>query len=340
MTDAERERYSRQILFAPLGEEGQKRLLASRVVVAGCGALGTFQAGALARAGVGFLRLIDRDYVEWSNLQRQWLYEEADAREGLPKAIAAARRLATINSGVTVEPCVADLTPDDADELLGGSDLILDATDNFETRYLINDWAVTHGVPWVYGGAVGSYGVVMPVLPGRTACFECVYPEPPTGAQPTCETAGVLNPVTSMVAAWQTGLALRILSGHAEEIEAKITMVDVWAGTVRQVSMPERDATCPACAQRSCRHLSGEGRPPISLCGRNAVQIHDRRRPLDLPRLAETLRPLGEVRANEFALRFFAPPYEMTVFPDGRAIIKGTTDAGLARSLYARYIGN
>ena len=339
MTEAERDRYSRQILFAGLGEEGQRRIMAARVVIAGCGALGSFQAAALARAGVGFLRLLDRDYVEWSNLQRQWLYEESDAREALPKAIAAARRLASINSGVTVEPHVVDLTPDNVDELLDGADVILDATDNFETRYLLNDWSVTHAVPWIYGGAVGSYGLVMPVLPGRTACFECVYPEPPSGAQPTCETAGVLNPLTSIVAAWQTAFALRILSGHAEEIEPKITMVDVWAGTVRQVQMPEADPQCPACALRTCRHLSGEGRPPISLCGRNAVQIHDRRRPLDLSTLADSLRPLGQVRANEFALRFVAPPYELTIFPDGRAIIKGTTDPGLARSLYARYIG-
>lgn len=338
MTEAERERYSRQILFSGLGEEGQRRLLAGRVALVGCGALGTFQAGALARAGVGYLRIIDRDYVEWSNLQRQWLFEESDAREGLPKAVAAARRLGAINSGVVVEPAVADLTPDNAEELLGGVDLILDATDNFETRYLVNDWAVTNGVPWVYGGAVGSYGLAMPIVPGRTACFECVFPEPPAGPQPTCETSGVLNTITAMVAAWQVSLAYRMLAGA--EVEPKITMADVWTGALRQVRMADRDPECPACGLRTCRHLRGEGRPPISLCGRNAVQIHELKRPIDLAALAERLRPLGSVRANEFALRFEAAPYEMTVFPDGRAIIKGTTEPGVARSLYARYIGN
>jgi molybdopterin-synthase adenylyltransferase len=338
MTEAERERYSRQILFAGLGEAGQRRLMAGRAVLVGCGALGTFQAAALARAGVGRLRIIDRDSIEWSNLQRQWLFEESDAREGLPKAVAAARRLAGINSGVAVESVVADLTPENVEELLGGADVILDATDNFETRYLVNDWAVTAGVPWIYGGAVGSYGLAMPVVPGRTACFECVYPEPPSGAQPTCETAGVLNTIPAMIAAWQVSLAYRLLAGV--EVEAKITMADVWTGVVRQVRMPERDPDCPACGRRSCRHLQGADRPPISLCGRNAVQIHDRKRPIDLAVLAQRLQPLGTVRANDFALRFQAPPYEMTIFPDGRAIIKGTTDPGVARSLYARYIGN
>ena len=340
MPEPNADRYSRQILFAGIGAEGQRRLGASTVALAGCGALGAFQAGALARAGVGCLRLIDRDYVEWSNLQRQWLYEEQDARDGLPKAVAAARRLACINSEIAVEAHVSDLAPDNAAELLDGCDLVMDGTDNFETRYLINDWCVDRAVPWVYGGAVAGYGLSMPVLPGRTACFECVYPEPPSGAQPTCETAGVLNAITSLVASWQVAAALKILTGHGDELPARITVFDAWGGTVRQVEMPPRDANCPACAQRSCRHLNGEGRPPISLCGRNAVQIHDRRRPLDLVALAASLERLGTVRANEFALRFEVDAYQLTIFPDGRAIIKGTTDPGLARSLYSRYIGN
>lgn len=334
------DRYSRQILFAGLGEEGQRRLSAARVVLVGCGALGSFQAAALARAGVGRLRLIDRDYVEWSNLQRQWLYEESDAEQGLPKAAAAAAALSRINSSIAVEPVIADLEPSNAPDLLEGADLILDATDNFETRYLINDFAVERAVPWIYGGAVGSYGLALPVLPGRTACFECIYPEPPAGAQPTCETAGVLNTITSLVAAWQVSLAYRILAGHADSIEPRIAMFDVWSGSLRHIAMPPADPQCPACGLRTCRHLRGADRPPISLCGRNAVQIHERRRPLDLPALAERLAPLGAVRANEFALRFWAAPYELTFFPDGRAIIKGTSDPGLARSLYARYVGN
>lgn len=338
MTESERDRYSRQILFPGIAEAGQDRLLHSCAAIVGCGALGAFHAGALARAGVGRLLLIDRDFVESSNLQRQWLYEEADARDALPKAIAAARAVARINSGIRPEAMVADLTPDSIADLLDGADLILDGTDNFETRYLLNDYAIDRATPWIYGGAVGSYGLAMPILPGRTACFECVYPEPPTGAQPTCETAGVVNTVTSLVASWQVSLALRLLTGTP--VEPRITTFDAWTGDVRQIQMPEPDPACPACAQRSCRHLSGKDRPPISLCGRNAVQIHDRHRPLDLAALALRLAPLGDVRSNGFALRFVVPPHELTVFPDGRAIIKGTQDPGLARSLYSRYIGN
>ena len=334
-----RERYSRQILFSGIGEQGQRRLMESRVAIVGCGALGSFQAGALARAGVGWLDLIDRDYVESSNMQRQWLYEEKDAAEGLPKAIAAARAIGRINSGVHAEPVVADLTPANAEELLAEADLILDATDNFETRYLLNDFAVHYDTPWIYGAAVGSYGLAMPILPGQTACLKCVYPEPPSGAQPTCETAGVLNTITSLIASLQVSMALQILVGKPSEVARKLTTVDVWTGVIRQVGQPGPSSTCQACGQRDLVHLQGRRRTPISLCGRNAVQIHDRARPLDLMELERRLLPLGQVRRNEFALRFFLPSYEMTVFPDGRAIVKGTTDVGVARSLYARYIG-
>lgn len=340
MTLRDKERYSRQILFAGLGEAGQEQLLRSCVAIVGCGALGSFQADALARAGIGRLRIIDRDYVELSNLQRQWLFEEADAAEGLPKAVAAARRLGKVNSSVDATPVVADLTPSNIEELLGEVDVILDGTDNFETRYLINDYSIERGIPWIYGGAVGSYGVTMPVLPGQTGCLKCIYPEPPGGAQPTCETAGVLNPVTAAVAALQVAEALKILIGRQVQAPSRLTTIDVWSGLIRQVERPDPDPDCITCGQRRFLHLRGVGRAPISLCGRNAVQIHERSRPLDLGRLKEQLAPLGEVRANEFALRFFAPPYEMTVFPDGRAIIKGTTDVGLARSFYARYVGS
>jgi molybdopterin/thiamine biosynthesis adenylyltransferase len=338
MTPEQSDRYSRQIIFSGIGVPGQERLLASTAAIVGCGALGSFQAGALARAGVGRLVLIDRDYVERSNLQRQWLYDEADAAQGLPKAIAAARRLASINPDVEATPRVADLTPANIDELLGEAAILLDGTDNFQTRYLLNDYAVRQGIPWIYGAAVGSYGLTMPVLPGRTACLKCVYPNPPAGAQPTCETAGVVNAITSLIASLQVAQALRILTGA--EPQARITTADVWSGEIRQIELPGPDPQCPACGRREFPHLEGRQRPPISLCGRNAVQIHDRERPLDLGDLARRLMPLGEVRANEFALRFVVAPYEMTIFPDGRAIIKGTQDPALARSLYARYIGN
>jgi molybdopterin-synthase adenylyltransferase len=337
MNPEDRDRYSRQILFAGIGEQGQQHLLDARVAVAGCGALGSFQAGALARAGVGFLRIIDRDYVELSNLQRQWLFDECDVAEGMPKAAAAARKIAGINRGVEVEPMVADLTPSNVEDLLGGVDLILDGTDNFETRYLINDFAVERGIPWVYGAAVGSYGIAMPVIPGKTACLRCIYPDPPPGSQPTCETAGVLGSITALIASWQVSEAIKILCGA--QPAAKITTVDVWSGDIRQVAQPGPVAECPACGRREFPYLAGERRARVSLCGHNAVQIHERTRPLELRDLAARLAPLGPVRANEFALRFEAPPYLLTVFPDGRAIIKGTTDVGVARSLYARYIG-
>jgi adenylyltransferase/sulfurtransferase len=339
MTREDKERYSRQILFAGIGEEGQERLGRAHAAIVGCGALGSFQAAALARAGVGRLTIVDRDYVESSNLQRQWLFEEADAAETLPKAVAAERRLARINAGVAARGVVADLTPANIDELLGQAQVIVDGTDNFETRYLMNDFAVSRGIPWIYGAAVGSYGLTMPVIPGRTACFRCVYPNPPAGAQPTCETAGVLNSITAVIAALQSADALKILAGRAAEVRAHLTTIDVWKGGVRQMDQPARDPDCPACGARDFEYLDGRRRAPVSLCGRNAVQIHERARPLDLAQLKAALLPLGDVRANEFALRFLTGPYEMTFFPDGRAIIKGTTDIGLARSLYARYVG-
>jgi molybdopterin/thiamine biosynthesis adenylyltransferase len=332
-------RYSRQSRFAPVGEEGQARIRQSSVAIVGCGALGTVQAEILARAGVGTLRLIDRDFVEWSNLQRQFLFDESDAADAAPKAVAAARRLKQVNSEVTVEPMVADLSPRTAEELLEDVDLILDATDNFETRYLINDFAVRQNVPWIYGAAVGSYGVKLAIIPGRTACFRCVYPDPPEGLQPTCETEGVLGPVTAAIAALQAGDALRILARGTDLVEARLTTLNVWTSEIRQTAPLPRDPECPCCFARDFAYLNGKHRAPVSLCGRNAVQIHERLRPVNLEELGCRLRAFGTVRANEFALRAELEAYELTVFPDGRAIIKGTTDIGVARSLYARYVG-
>lgn len=335
MTAAERERYSRQILFAGIGENGQAALLRSHAVVVGCGALGSFHAAALARAGVGTITLIDRDYVEPSNLHRQWLYDESDAAESLPKAAAAARRLAAINSSVKLIARVADLTPSNADELLGGAGVIVDGTDNFDTRFLVNDFAVKHGIAWIYGAAVGSYGIAMPVVPGVTACLRCVYPEPPSGAQPTCETAGVLNVIVSAVASFQVADALKVLCGQSPR--ARITTLDLWNGGIRQIDAPERDPDCPCCGRREFPWLEESSRGPVTLCGRNAVQVVGR--PLDLREVAARLSAVGEVRANEFAVRFLIPPYEMTIFADGRAIVKGTDDTGIARSLYSRFLG-
>src|ERR1035441_1369943 len=250
MDAAERQRYSRQILFPGIGERGQEALLRSHAAVVGCGALGSFHVSALARAGVGTLTIVDRDYVEPSNLHRQWLFEESDAAESLPKAVAAERHVARVTSLVHARGVVADLTPSNVAELLGGAELILDGTDNFDARYLINDFAVSRGIPWIYGAAVGSYGLTMPVIPGRTACLRCVYPEPPAGAQPTCETEGVIGAVVSAVASWQVADAMRILCGHAAAVRARITTMDVWGGPIRQIDAPERDPDCPTCGRR------------------------------------------------------------------------------------------
>lgn len=339
MNPEQRERYSRQILFSGIQEAGQERLLQATAAIVGCGALGTFHAAALARAGVGRLILIDRDFVESSNLQRQWLFDQSDADHALPKAIAAKHAIGRITKDCQVEASVSDLNAGNIDELLEATDLILDGTDNFETRYLINDYSVRENIPWIYGGAVGSYGIVMPVEPNSGPCFRCVYPEPPGGVQPTCDTAGVLNTITALVASLQVSEALKILSGRPERVSRKLTTVDVWSGDMRQIGLPERVLDCPCCGQRDYAYLEGKRRAPVSLCGRNAVQIHEKSKPIDLDQLAGVLRPLGAVRSNGFALRFEVAPYELTVFPDGRAIIKGTTDVGIARSLYSRYIG-
>jgi molybdopterin/thiamine biosynthesis adenylyltransferase len=333
-------RYERQIRCASWGEIGQSKVASTHVAVVGCGALGTVQAETLARAGVGRIVLIDRDFVEESNLHRQFLFSERDALEGMPKAAAAVRRLGEINSTVEYRAAVADLDSGSVRELLDGADLVLDGTDNFETRYLINDYCVQAGVPWIYGAAVGTYGITMTILPGETACLRCVYPEPPAGAQPTCETAGVLGSITMFIAAIQAAEALKVLSGNLAMVRRTILSADIWTGRIRETNAPGRDPECPACGRREFEWLDGARRAPVSLCGRNAVQIHDRTRPLDLRDLRERLAQLGEVRANDFALRFFREPYELTVFPDGRAIVKGTTDPAIARSVYSRYIGN
>jgi len=338
VTPDQHERYSRQIRFEGIGERGQERLLAASVAVVGCGALGSFQAAALARAGCGHIVLIDRDFVETCNLQRQWLYDEADARDAMPKAVAAARHLARINSCVRVTPYIADLTAENAARLLEGVTLILDGTDNFETRYLINDFAVARGLPWVYGAAVGSYGLEMPIVPGTTACLNCVFPEIPAPGQPTCETAGIVNVATSVVASLQVADALKILCG--QPVKPRIATIDVWSGELRQMSVPGPDAECRTCRHREFVHLNRPHRAPVTLCGRNAVQIHDHPGAVDLEDLGRRLAAAGNVRANQFALRLSVPPYELTVFTDGRAIVKGTSDTALARSLYARYIGS
>jgi len=334
------ERYSRQILFLPIGPEGQKQLAAARVAIVGCGATGSALASLLARAGVGFLRIIDRDYVEPSNLQRQVLFDESDAAESLPKAIAAAHKIRAFNSGITVEPHPADLTPQNAEELLGNVNLLLDGTDNFEARYLINDFAVSTVIPWIYAAAVASYAVTMTVLPGETACLACVFPESPRGTIETCDTSGVLNSAVNFVASITCTEALKLLVGARDKLRRTLLSYDVWSSDFAEISTATPRSGCRACDRHEYVHLSGEGRPHITLCGRNSVQIHERQRPIDFEEVTRRLTPHGPVRHNQFVLKFWREPYEMTLFPDGRAIIKGTTDTAVARSLYARYVGS
>jgi molybdopterin/thiamine biosynthesis adenylyltransferase len=334
------ERYSRQVLLPEIGAAGQRRLLTAQVAVVGCGATGSVLASLLARAGVGTLRIIDRDYVEPSNLQRQSLFDEADAAEPLPKAIAAARKIAAFNSQIVVEPKVDDLTPGNVEELLSGVQLILDGTDNFETRYLVNDWAVKNSLPWIYTAAVGSYAATLNVLPGKTACLACIFPDAPAGMVETCETAGILNSAVNFGASIAATEALKILVGDEARVRRTLLSFDLWRNERAEIAADKPRAGCRACDMRNFVHMAGKGRPHITLCGRNSVQIHERHRPINLLEMHERLSPHGAVKHNDFVLKFWCKPYEMTLFPDGRAIIKGTTDMAVARSLYARYVGN
>jgi molybdopterin/thiamine biosynthesis adenylyltransferase len=334
------DRYSRQILFPGIGLEGQRRLAGSRVAIVGCGATGTSVAGLLARAGIGNLLIIDRDFVEPSNLQRQSLFDEADAAESTPKAVAAARKIAAFNSEVRVHPEVADLTPENVEPLLGPADLVLDATDNFETRYLINDFAVKHGKPWIYAAAVASYAVTMNIIPGETACLACVFPAPPEGAVETCDTSGILNSAVNFVGSIQATEAIKLLVGARAQLRRTLLSLDLWTNDRAEVSAARPRPGCQACEQRDFVHLAGKRRPQITLCGRNSVQIHERNRPVDFVEMSSRLQPHGTVKHNDFVLKFWRDPYEMTLFPDGRAIIKGTNDTAVARSLYARFVGS
>jgi molybdopterin-synthase adenylyltransferase len=328
------------MLFQPLGREGQQRLLSASAVLVGCGAVGAATANLLVRAGLGRLRLIDRDFVEPSNLQRQTLFDESDARESLPKALAAERKLRTINSDVQVEGLIADLNPGNAEDLLAGFPLILDGTDNFETRFLVNDFAVKSGVPWIYAAAVSSYGITMAIRPGQTACLACLLDSTAaTGLEETCDTVGVLGSAVHLIASLQASEAVKFLAARTSALHGRLLSCDVWSGRFQAV-LPQPDPGCRVCAGHEFSHLSGKAQPHITLCGRDSVQIHERSRLLDLKVLQGRLAGLvQDLRQNDFLLRFRVPPYEMTVFSDGRAILKGTKDPAVARSLYAKYIG-
>jgi adenylyltransferase/sulfurtransferase len=334
------ERYSRQVLFPAIGASGQQKLAAAHVALIGCGATGAAAASLLARAGIGTITLIDRDFVEESNLQRQVLFDESDARDSLPKAEAARRKIALFNSETRIHAYVADLTPANIHELLTGADIILDATDNFQTRYLINDYAVEQHTPWIYSAAIAAYAVTMNILPGETACLACIFPEPPGGSVETCDTSGILNTAVNFAASIAVTEALKFLTGSQAKMRRTLLSCDLWSNEWSEVSAAAPRPGCEVCSARNLRHLRGEGRPHITLCGRNSVQIHEHHRPIDLAALEQRLRPHGTVRSNQLLLRFTRGEHTLTVFADGRAIIQGTTDPALARSLYSRFIGS
>jgi adenylyltransferase/sulfurtransferase len=365
------DRYSRQVLFAGIGAAGQQRLAQAHVAIVGCGAMGAASASLLARAGVGTLTLIDRDFVEPSNLQRQVLFDEADARDSLPKAEAARRHIAQFNSGITVHASIADLVPGNIAELLAGAHILLDATDNFETRYLINDFAVRQGTPWIYAAAIGAYAATMNILPQAapslepptsnlepalaTACLACIFPKPPSGNVDTCDTAGILSTAVNLAASIQVTEALKFLTGQPHLMRRTLLSFDLWnpapasntavsSGYIDRseiaASTPRPD--CEVCGQRIFTHLAGQNRAHITLCGRDSVQIHEHHRPVDFASMRARLSThadIQDLRSNDLILRFRRGPHTLTLFADGRAIIQGTTDITIARSLYARFIG-
>ena len=337
------DRYLRQTRYATLGEDGQRRLMAGRALVCGCGALGSAIANTLVRAGVGLVRIVDRDFVELSNLQRQTLFDEADAAAGTPKAVAAAEKLRRINSTVAIEPVVADVNPANIEQLCEGIDVILDGTDNFETRFLLNDVSVKNGIPWIYGGCVGAEGQTMTILPGVTPCLRCLMETcPPWGSTPTCDTAGIMGPIVGIIASIQAMEAIKILSGHRADVSKCLTAVDLWPSRMRQIDVKNlRAATeCPTCKKKEFPWLSGrEGSRSAMLCGRNSVQITQPGTTLSLDELTARLSPHFQLVKNAYLLRFRVETYEITLFADGRAIISGTDDISVARSIYAKYVG-
>lgn len=356
-TISDTDRYSRQVLFGGIGATGQQRLGAAHVAIVGCGAMGAASASLLARAGVGTLTLIDRDFVEPSNLQRQVLFDEADAKESLPKAEAARRHIAEFNSGITVHARIADLVPGNVAELLAGADILLDATDNFETRYLINDYGVAEGKPWIYAAAIGAYAATMNILPlgarsldpaPATACLACIFPKPPSGNVETCDTAGILSTAVNLAASIQVTEALKFLTGQALLMRRTLLSFDLWtpagAGTLdrSEIAAGTPRTGCEVCGERNFTHLAGENRAHITLCGRDSVQIHEHHRPVDFAAMRARLsahEDIDELRSNDLILRFRRGPHTLTLFADGRAVVQGTTDITVARSLYARFVG-
>jgi adenylyltransferase/sulfurtransferase len=336
------DRYSRQTRFAPIGEAGQERIRSARVLIIGLGALGTVAADQIVRAGVGFVRLVDRDFVELSNLQRQSLFDEDDIRQALPKAVAAEARLRRINSSVEIQSIVDDVNPTNIEDYIEDVQLVLDALDNFETRFVVNDACAKRKKPWIYSGAVGSYGLVMPVIPGASPCLRCLLGNlPAPGTSQTCETAGVIAPITHTIASMQVAEALKFLTGSLDADDIRLTTYDIWAQRFHRIDVgKESMATCPVCSEGKYEYLNGNPLRTITLCGRTAVQlIPGVKGDIDFAELSKSIGTFGAVQFNEFLLRCSAPPYELTLFKDGRAIVKGTEEASLARSVYSKMVG-
>lgn len=336
-------RYSRQTLFEPIGPTGQARLADARVVILGCGALGSVSASTLVRAGVGHVTIIDRDFVEESNLQRQVLFDEADAREMVPKAVAAERRLARINSSIAVRGIVADVNHSNVETLIGDADIVVDGTDNFETRFLLNDACVKHGRPWVYGACIGSFGLAMAIIPGETPCLRCVVQAPPPGATPTGDTSGIIGPIVNLVSSIQCTEALKVLTGQPHLVVPALISIDVWDLRLQRLNVrPLRDlGECPCCSRQQYEHLSAaQSSQTTTLCGRDSVQISfPGGHVVDFEAIGRRLSTVTAVQRNAFLLRCRLDRYDFTLFRDGRAIVDGTSDTAVARGLYARYIG-
>jgi adenylyltransferase/sulfurtransferase len=342
VTQSDLSRYLRQTIFPGIGLEGQQKLLAARVVIIGCGATGTVIANHLARAGVGHLTVADRDFIELNNLPRQLLFDEQDLAANLPKAIAAERKLRAINSDIEVHGLVTDVHAENVETLIKGATLVLDGTDNFETRFILNDACVKHNIPWIYTGVVASYGMSQTIIPGQTACLRCLIEDIPLpGTTPTCDTVGVVGPVVGAIASVSATEAIKFIVGQGD-LNQGVIYFDLWDNSFEKIDNKGPRDNCPVCRQGNFEFLNQEkGGQIISLCGRNAVQI---RQPgtgrLDLPKLADRLASSGDVTAqNDYLLRFTIEDYEITLFADARAIIKGTEDESVARGLYAKYIG-
>ena len=336
------DRYSRQRRFAPIGDAGQDRLAASRVLILGLGALGTVAADQVVRAGIGFVRLVDRDFVELSNLQRQSLFDEDDLQQNLPKAVAAQIKLRRVNSSVQIDAAVDDINPTNIEDYIGDVDLVLDALDNFETRFVVNDACAKHRKPWIYAAAISSYGLVMPIIPGATPCLRCLLGNlPAPGTSPTCETAGVIGPITHAIASIQVAEALRFLTGNLDASTIRLVSYDVWSQRFQRVDIgKESMATCPVCSDGRFEYLNGNPLRTVTLCGRNAVQlIPGVKGDINFSEVSKAMEVFGPVQFNEFLLKCSSPPYELTLFRDGRAIVKGTEEAGLARSVYSKLVG-